>query len=86
MKNSKMPNITIKWVDSKFAWYPIKTIDSGWVWLDKVTKCAFVIEPTYHFCNTERKPLKDNYDEMVKYFYFGAKENFLLFINPEPTE
>ena len=41
-----MPNITIKWVDSKFAWYPIKTIDSGWVWLDKVTKCAFVIEPT----------------------------------------
>lgn len=82
-KKEKKPIINIKWVWSKFAWYPIKTIDSGWVWLDKVTKCCFVIEPTYHFCNREKEPLKDSYDEMISYFYFGAKENFFFFINPK---
>lgn len=72
--------IRIGWVNSHFAWYPIKTIDNGWVWLEKVTKCCFLIPSTYHFENVESEPLKESYKEMRKDFYFSAKENYLIFL------
>jgi hypothetical protein len=28
--------------ESWFAWYPVKTISSEWVWLERVDRCSFM--------------------------------------------